>query len=84
MFVHARNATGKLAATLKEMAANTGNKDLFLPREITSTPGYLQAQKAAAAAKSGQVRLYLFIYLCIYLFTYPGLPPALDRIDQGR
>lgn len=45
VFVHARNATGKLAATMKEMASVRGHTELFLPDQSGS---YLAAQKSVS------------------------------------
>lgn len=37
VFVHARNATGRIAKIMTEMAANRGEGDYFLPEDTSDT-----------------------------------------------
>uniref|UniRef100_A0A915JEM2 Helicase C-terminal domain-containing protein n=1 Tax=Romanomermis culicivorax TaxID=13658 RepID=A0A915JEM2_ROMCU len=52
VFVHARNATGRTAASLKEMANNKGHSTLFIPE---NTAAYGLAQKMISKSRNRQL-----------------------------
>uniref|UniRef100_A0A914XKB1 Activating signal cointegrator 1 complex subunit 3 n=1 Tax=Plectus sambesii TaxID=2011161 RepID=A0A914XKB1_9BILA len=54
VFVHARNATGKLALTMREMANNNGDAELFAPDKHNKSYG--TAQQAVQKSRNRQLQ----------------------------
>jgi len=56
VFVHARNATVKTAMSLRELATNYGDLQLFQPEQ---TPRLGQAEKQVSGIVDLKLRIYL-------------------------